>query len=61
MKVITEVGEVEHGKLETRDLVEWSDNYRIIATEWYLDGKRVRRDVWLNTLRNPEIGVRAGQ
>ena len=55
MKVLTTAGLVERSELTERDIVTESDNARAVATEWYLDGNMVRRDVWVNTLRGVEV------
>jgi len=61
MKVQTTKGLIEHSDLDVEDRVEWSDNARVTATIWRLKGEMVRRDVHVNVLRSPEIGVRVGQ
>lgn len=60
MKVTTAEGEIDHTKLEPTDISQWGDNCRVVATEWYHDGKLVRRDVWVNVLVAPTIGVKRG-
>jgi hypothetical protein len=42
--VYTTKGLIERELLIVKDIIEEGDNYRTIATEWYLDGEMVRRD-----------------
>jgi hypothetical protein len=60
MKVATTEGEIEASELIVKDVPQWSDNARVIATEWYLNGKLVRRDVWANVLRAEKTEVKRG-
>lgn len=48
--VQTTQGLIEKQKLEVKDVVSNEDNARITATEWFLDGVLVRRDVNVNIL-----------
>lgn len=49
--VYTTKGLIERDRLETKDIVNDEDvGSRAIATEWYLDGELVRRDVWVSLL-----------
>ncbi len=51
---------VERDRLEVRDVFAGeTDNSRATATEWYLDGKLVRRDCAVSVLRGQVLG--AGQ
>lgn len=50
-KVHTTKGLVERDRLKVKDIVKEDDNSRAIATEWYLDGEMVRRDVTVSILR----------
>lgn len=61
MKVDTTEGPVECAELEVRDIVHWSDNARVLATEWTRQGRLVRRDVAVSVLRTAEVGVQHGQ
>jgi len=61
MKVQTSQGLIERAELEVKDLIEESDNARITVTIWRYKGALVRRDVHLNVLRSPEIGVKHGE
>jgi hypothetical protein len=54
-QVITTKGLVDSSKLEVKDIVFWEENSRVIATEWYLEGELVRRDVYVNLLRGLDI------
>lgn len=56
MLVQTTKGLIERDTLEVRDIVEEHDNARVNATEWFLDGELVRRDVNVNVLRSVEVG-----
>jgi hypothetical protein len=58
MKVMTSQGEIERSELVARDITEESDDARVTATEWYLLGVLVRRDVWVNPLRYPQVSAR---
>lgn len=51
MKVQTTKGLLDRSQLEVKDVVVEEDNARITATEWYLSGELVRRDVNVNVLR----------
>lgn len=54
-QVLTTKGLVDRSKLEVKDIIEEHDNARVFATEWYLDGELVRRDVNVNILRGLEV------
>lgn len=49
--VWTTKGLIERSRLEAKDIVFEEENARVMATEWYLDGELVRRDVNVNMLR----------
>jgi len=51
MKIHTTRGLIELEQLDVRDHVEYHDNARVIATEWFLGDEMVRRDVWASVLR----------
>lgn len=51
MLVHTIDGLIDRELLEVKDIIDEGDNYRSIATEWYLDGKLVRRDAAVSILR----------
>ncbi len=55
MKVITTEGLIDQEQLRVEDHVQWTDTARIVATEWYLSDKLVRRDVHVNILRGMEL------
>ena len=57
MKVQTTKGLVEHTDLTVKDIAGFDEQSRVMATEWYLGDEMVRRDVWVNLLRNMEIGA----
>lgn len=61
MKVATTKGEIEADELDIHDVTQWSDNARVTATEWFLNGELVRRDVWVNGLRPVKVGVTCEQ
>ena len=56
MLVQTTRGLIERDTLEVRDIVEEHDNARVNATEWFLSGELVRRDVNVNVLRGVGMG-----
>lgn len=62
MKVQTKIGLIDREDLTVQDLIEESDedNARVTCTIWRLNGREIRRDVWVNALRFPEIGVTTG-
>ncbi len=49
-QVHTTKGLIDRDRLEERDIVTDQENARAIATEWYLDGEIVRRDVAVSIL-----------
>ena len=51
MKIQTIKGLIDRSDLEVKDVIVEEDNARITATEWYLSGELVRRDVNVNVLR----------
>lgn len=51
MLVHTTEGLIEREKLEAKDIITEEDNARVIATEWFLGEKLVRRDVHVSILR----------
>jgi hypothetical protein len=55
MLVYTKLGLIERARLEVKDIVVEEDNARVTATEWYLDGELVRRDVNVNILRGLSV------
>lgn len=60
MKVITTKGLIEFSELEVKDTIELGENHRKIATEYYLDGELVRRDVAISALRGLSCDGAAG-
>ena len=46
--VYTAVGDVERDRLVIKDVMTEEENCRVSATEWFLDGELVRRDVNVN-------------
>lgn len=54
-QVHTTKGLIARDRLEVRDVTHEDDNSRAIATEWYLDGEMVRRDVAVSILRGQAI------
>lgn len=48
--VHTTKGLIERDRLEVKDITTEGDNDRAIATEWFLDGELVRRDVAVSML-----------
>lgn len=55
MLVYTTKGLIERDQLEIKDVVSEEDNARVMATEWYLNGELVRRDVNVNILRGQSV------
>lgn len=53
--VQTTKGLVEESLLVVRDVVTKDQNARILATEWFLDGELVRRDVNVNILNGIDL------
>lgn len=53
--VQTTKGLVDKTLLEVRDIITNEDNARILATEWFLDGELVRRDVNVNILNGIDL------
>ncbi|HXJ40744.1 MAG TPA: hypothetical protein VNH18_15795 [Bryobacteraceae bacterium] len=60
MMVATTKGLVDRSLLAVKDIVTEEQNARIIATEWYLDGELVRRDVWVSLLIGVEMSGEGG-
>lgn len=58
-QVMTTEGLVERTQLTAKDEVFEDASSRTIATEWYLGGKLVRRDVWVSGLAPLPVGVDA--
>lgn len=50
MKVHTTEGLIERDQLEARDIITEEQNARVVATEWFLGEKLVRRDVHVSIL-----------
>lgn len=59
-EVVTADGYIDRKELEIRDVVEESDTARVVATEFYREGRLVRRDVWVNVLRGADMPVQGG-
>lgn len=55
MKVSTSLGLIDRIKLDVNDIVTNEANSRTTATEWYLNGTLVRRDVWVNLLNGMDL------
>lgn len=49
-KVHTTKGLIARDRLEVKDIISDEPNARVIATEWFLDGEMVRRDVAVSIL-----------
>lgn len=60
MKVMTAKGLLEHDQLRVQDVVQWGDNYRKVASEFYLGDELVRRDVAVSALRPIESEMKEG-
>lgn len=57
MLVHTTEGLVERDQLQAKDIITEEDNARVIATEWYMGEKLVRRDVHVSILRGLSLGA----
>lgn len=55
MLVQTIKGLIARESLEVKDSVEEHDNARVVATEWFLSGEMVRRDVHVSILRGHSL------
>ena len=53
--VHTTKGLVERELLTVKDFITEEPGKRFIATEWYLDGEMVKRDVWGSILNGMNI------
>lgn len=60
-KVFTIKGLVDREALEVLDIITETSNSRDIATEWYLDGELVRRDVAVSILAPVATTIEAKQ
>lgn len=60
MKVMTTKGLIDHDQLSIKDVVEWGDNHRKVASEFYLGKELVRRDVAVSALRPIEAVAQEG-
>ena len=60
-KVQTIKGIFDRELLEVRDIVSEEENCRVTATEWYLDGELVRRDVNANILCGHALTAEKGE
>jgi hypothetical protein len=49
-KVHTIKGLIDRDQLTVKDIVSEDENSRAVATEWFLDGELVRRDVAVSIL-----------
>jgi len=60
-KVHTTKGLIDRSRLTVKDITHEDDNSRAIATEWYLDGEMVRRDVAVSILCGQAIAGEAAE
>lgn len=60
-QVITTKGLVNRSALTVKDIVSDESNARVTATEWYLDGEMVRRDVNVNILVGQSLSGAQGE
>jgi hypothetical protein len=60
-QVYTAVGLVDRDKLEIKDVISEEPNCRVFATEWYLDGAMVRRDVNVNVFSGLSFDGKQGE
>lgn len=49
-QVHTTKGLIDRDQLTVKDIVSDEPNARVVATEWFLDGEMVRRDVAVSIL-----------
>ncbi len=52
---------IERDELEITHHMRWLENSFEHAIEYRLDGKLVRRDVWVNILRGTSMGAEQGR
>ena len=57
MKVYTTERLIDREQLEAKDIITEEDNARVVATEWFLGDKLVRRDVHVSILRGQSLGT----
>lgn len=60
-KVITNKGLIDRDLLDVKDIVTDEPSARVIATEWYLEGELVRRDVNVNILAGQSLTGEQGE
>jgi len=53
--VHTTKGLIERGLLEVRDVITEAPNARVVASEWFLAGEMVRRDVAVSILQGVSL------
>lgn len=61
MLVQTNKGLIDRDLLHVKDVAEDHENARVIATEWFLDGELVRRDVNVSILRSVTLEDEQGK
>jgi hypothetical protein len=59
--VHTTKGLIDRDLLEVKDIITDEDNAHVIATEWFLDGELVRRDVAVSILSGQAIAGEQGE
>lgn len=57
MKVLTTKGLIERSDLDVKDIVEETDDARILATEYRFGGELVKRSVFIDGFRPLEMGT----
>ena len=60
MDILTKNGLIDRSLLHVYDIITEEENARVTATEWYLEGELVRRDVMVNILRGIELNSQQG-
>lgn len=53
--------EHRHGPYTLVDVVSWEGSARTLATEWYLDGELIRRDVHVSILVGHLVGAKQAE
>ncbi len=60
-QVHTTKGLIDRDQLTVEDIVSDEDNARVIATEWFLEGELVRRDVAVSILSGQALAGDAAE
>ena len=60
MQIHTTKGLIDKEQLVVKDIIDFTEDARVIATEWYLEDELVRRDVNVNILRGLDMSSKKG-